>query len=73
MIKQLAFLVASTLALSSTVCFADGTLKLEDLTKEQRTEMRTRADQLTADRAATASKTKAPAQHAPRMKKSHAT
>ena len=31
---------------------ANGTMKLEDLSKEQRMDMRSRADQLTADRAA---------------------
>ena len=58
--KLLVTIVASTFALSPAASFAaGGIMKLEDLTKEQRADMRSRADQLTADRAAGRGQTKA--------------
>ena len=50
--KILAAIVASTFALSCASGFAADTVKKEELTKEQRAEMRNRADKLTAERAA---------------------
>jgi hypothetical protein len=57
--KLLAAIIVSTFALGSSVVFAASTMKLEDLTKEQRTEMRNRADKLVAERAATGNQTQA--------------
>jgi hypothetical protein len=58
MTKLLAAVITSTFfALGSSAVFADGTMKLEDLTKEQRTEMRNRADKLIAERTATGNQT----------------
>lgn len=67
--KLLCFAVASTLALGASTAFAAGTMKLEELTKEQRTEMRNRADSLVAERAAKASS----ARHTPDVKKPYRT
>ena len=69
MIKLLAVFVASTFALGSVSGFAAGTVKLEDLTKEQRMDMRNRADALIAERAATA---KPAVQQAPKVKNPNA-
>jgi hypothetical protein len=69
--KLLAAFFVTTFALGSSVVFATGTMKLEDLTKEQRTEMRNRADTLIAQRAATANKVKASSGHTSRVKKLH--
>ncbi|MEO7725984.1 MAG: hypothetical protein ABIS45_01890 [Burkholderiales bacterium] len=49
--KLLAAIVASTFAFAS-VSFAAETVKKEELTQDQRADMRTRADQLTRARAA---------------------
>ena len=67
--KLLAVVVASTFALASVSGFAAGTVKLEDLTKEQRIDMRNRADNLIAERAANA---KPAVQHSPKVKKANA-
>ena len=67
--KLLAVVVASTFALASVSGFAAGTMKLEDLTKEQRIDMRNRADNLIAERAANA---KPAVRHSPKVKKPHA-
>jgi hypothetical protein len=67
--KLLVAIVASTLASGSAASFAAGGMKLEELTKEQRMDMRSRADQLTADRAATGSRTKSSVEKAPKVKK----
>ena len=59
--KLLVTVAVSTFALCAAESFAAGTMKLEELTKEQRMEMRARAEQLTADRVA-----------GPKVKKPHA-
>ena len=67
--KLLAAVVASTFALGSVTGFAADAVKKEELTKEQRTEMRNRADKLTQERG------HAPAQvktATPKTKKLHA-
>jgi hypothetical protein len=65
----IAVAVASTFALASVSAFAAGTMKLEDLTKEQRIDMRNRADNLIAERAANA---RPAVQHSPKVKKPYA-
>jgi outer membrane murein-binding lipoprotein Lpp len=70
--QLLVAIVVSTFSLSSTASFAAGTLKLEELTKEQRMDMRSRADQLTADRTANGGKTQAVVEQAPKVKKPRA-
>ena len=67
--KLLAVVVASTFALGSVTGFAADVLKLEDLTKEQRIDMRNRADALIAERAGTA---KPAAHRSPKVKKPYA-
>lgn len=67
--KLLAVIVASTFALCSAEGFGAGTVKLEDLTKEQRMDMRYRAEKLIAERAATANQTKAAVGHTSKVKK----
>ncbi len=52
MIRLIAAIVASTFAFSSVSGFAATAAQREDLTQEQRKEMRTRADRLKAERAA---------------------
>lgn len=49
--KLLATIVASTFVLGSAVSFAADTAKKEDLTQDQRLEMRSRAERLTQERA----------------------
>ena len=71
--KLLAAVVASTFALGSASVFAADAAKTTELTKEERIEMRNRADKLTAERAATPIATKAQAQPAPRVKKHRTT
>ena len=67
--KLLVTSAAAIFALSAAASFAaGGTLKLEELTKEQRTDMRSRADQLLADSAANGGNVKAVAQQ-PKAKK----
>lgn len=70
--KLLAAIVASTFALGSGSGFAADAAKKEELTKEQRTEMRNRADKLIAERAAHPNQAKAAAEPAPKVKKHHA-
>ena len=72
--KLLAAIVVSTFALGSVSGFAADAVKKEELTQEQRSEMRNRADQLVKARAAgtTQVKTIAPKakpQHAKKAKK----
>ena len=61
-------IVASTFALS-TAGFAADAYKREDLTKEQRTEIRARADMLIAERAAHPASAKTEVQSTSRVKK----
>jgi hypothetical protein len=67
--KILAAVVASTIALGSASVFAAAAK--QELTQEERVEMRNRADQLKA-RAATPAAVKAVDQTAPKTKKPHA-
>ena len=67
--KLLAAIVASTFALSCASGFAADAPKKEELTKDQRTEMRARADRLATERAATGTRIKAEVKSAPKMKK----
>lgn len=73
--KLLASIVASAFVLGSASGFAADTVKKEELTKEQRTDMRNRADKLTQERAQTQVKTdakqtpKANTHHAKKAKK----
>ena len=72
--KLLAAIVVSTFALGSVSGFAADAVKKEELTQEQRSEMRNRADQLVKARAAgtTQAKTVAPKakpQHVKKVKK----
>lgn len=67
--KLLAIIVASTFALSCVTGFAADSPKKEELTKEQRTEMRDRADRLAAERATTGNQVKAEVKTAPKVKK----
>ena len=71
--KLLVTIVVSTFALGSAESFAAGTLKLEDLTREQRMDMRSRADQLTADRAASGGQMNTTMEHTMKVKKSRTT
>lgn len=70
--KLLAVIVASTLALGATAGFAADVAKKEELTKEDRMEMRTRADKLVAERAANPQPVKATTEKATAPKKNHA-
>ena len=67
--KLLAAIVASTFALSCVSGFAADSPKKEELTKEQRTEMRARADRLATERATTGTQVKAEVKPAPKVKK----
>ena len=67
--KLLAAIVASTFALSCASGFAADAPKKEELTKDQRTEMRARADRLAAERATAGTQVKAEVKPAPKMKK----
>ena len=69
--KLLAVVVASTLAFGSVAGFAADAGKKEELTQEQRTEMRTRADRLVKERAQAPAPVKAQAQHTPKAKTPH--
>lgn len=69
--KILAAIVASTFALSCASGFAADTVKKEELTKEQRTDMRNRADKLTAERAAAPTQANTATKPAPKAKKQH--
>jgi len=59
--KLLAAIVASSFVLGSTGVFAATTFKKEELTQEQRGEMRNRADQLVKERAQNPASAKAQA------------
>lgn len=67
--KLLATIIASTFALSCASGFAADAPKKEELTKEQRIEMRARADRLVAERAATGTQVKSEVRSAPKVKK----
>ena len=67
--KLLAIIVASTFALSGASGFAADSPKKEELTNEQRIEMRARADRLAAERATTGNQVKAEVKTAPKVKK----
>ena len=69
--KLLAVVVASTLAFGSVAGFAADAVKKEELTQEQRTEMRNRADRLVKERAQTPAPVKAQTQHTPKAKVQH--
>lgn len=69
--KLLAAVVASTFVLGSASAFAADAAKGTDLTKDERTEMRIRADKLTAERAAAPLATKVQAHPAAKLKKHH--
>ena len=72
--KLIAVVVASAFAFGSVAGFAADTVKKEELTKEQRTDMRNRADRLTQERAHAGTQVKtdaktAPAKNTPHVKK----
>lgn len=67
--KLLAAIVVSTLSLGSVSGFAADAVKKEELTQEQRSDMRNRADQLIKARAAGTTQAKAVA---PKAKPQHA-
>jgi hypothetical protein len=72
--KLLAAIVASTFALGTVSGFAADAVKRDELTQEQRADMRNRADQLTRARATgTEQQVSARTQHAPAAKKVHHT
>ena len=66
--KLLAAIVASSFVLGSTTVIAADAAKKEELTQEQRSEMRSRADRLVKERAQTPTPVKADAQRAPKAK-----
>ena len=67
--KLLAAFVVATFALGSVQAFAADAAKREDLTQDQRADMRTRADQLARARASGTEKTNVNEQPAPVVKK----
>ena len=69
--KLLAVVVASTLAFGSVAGLAADAVKKEELTQEQRTEMRNRADRLVKERAQAPAPVKAQTQHTPKAKVQH--
>ena len=71
--KLLAAIVASTFALGAVSGFAADAAKRDELTAEQRADMRARADQLTRARAAGTEQVNARTEHAPAAKKMHHT
>ena len=70
--KLFAAIVASTFAFGSVAGYAADAAKKEELTQEQRVEMRNRADQLIKERAQSPAPVKAQDQHAPKAKAFHA-
>ena len=72
MTKLLAAIVVSTFALGSVAGYAADAVKKEELTQEQRIDMRNRADQLIMERAARSAPVKANVPHAPKAKVPHA-
>ena len=71
--KLLAAIVASTFALGAVSTYAAEAAKKDELTQEQRADMRNRADQLTRDRAAWTEQMSTRTSHAPVAKKFHHT
>ena len=71
--KLLAAIVASTFALGTVSGFAADAAKRDELTQEQRVDMRNRADQLTRARATGTEQVSVRTQHAPAAKKIHHT
>jgi hypothetical protein len=69
--KLLAAIVMSTFALGSATGFAADAAKRDELTQEQRADMRNRAEKLTAERAAAATNVKVGAKHSLKAKKHH--
>jgi hypothetical protein len=69
--KLLAVVVASTLAFGSAAGFAADAAKKDELTQEQRTDMRNRADRLVKERAQAPAPVKAQARHTPKVKPQH--
>ena len=70
--KLLAAIVVSTFALGSVSGFAADAAKGDELTKEQRMDMRDRADKLTTERAAPSRHVISKVKHAPKAKMHHA-
>jgi hypothetical protein len=70
--KLLAAIVISTFALGSVTGFAADAGKRDELTQDQRADMRNRADKLTAERAAAASHVTTGTKHTHKAKKQHA-
>jgi RNA processing factor Prp31 len=70
--KLLAAIVASTFAFAATAGMAADAVKKEELTQDQRTEMRNRADRLIKERAQAPTQVKADKQGAPKAKAPHA-
>ncbi len=70
--KLLAAIVISILALGSASGFAADAAKADELTQEQRADMRDRADKLTAERAAPSRHVMSKVKHSPKAKKHHA-
>ncbi len=69
--KILAAVVASAFAFGSVSGYAADTAKKEELTKEQRVDMRNRADKLTQERAQAPTPVKANAAKTPAAKTKH--
>jgi hypothetical protein len=67
--KLLAAIVASTFALSCASGFAANAPQKEELTKDQRIEMRARADRLAAERATVGTRVKAEVKPVSKVKK----
>lgn len=70
--KLLAAIVASTFVLSSVSAFAADAGKKDELTPDQRMEMRERADRLTKERAEASQHVNTQVEHAQKAKKHHA-
>jgi len=69
--KLLAAIVASTFALGAVSAYAADAVKKDELTSEQRADMRTRADQLTRARATGTEQVSSKTQPATATKKVH--
>lgn len=69
--KLLAAIVASAFALGAVSAYAADAVKKDELTSEQRADMRNRADQLTRARAAGTEQMSTKAHSAPATKKIH--
>lgn len=66
--KLMIAIITSAFVFASTSGIAADAAKKEELTKEQRADMRNRADKLTQDRAQAATQVKSGAQSAPKAK-----